>query len=770
MIALVVIAGIFITVKVSAFNGIWSTYQDQVASRQKLLDDLKTSFGYGGGIHNFKNYVIRWKDKHAKRADTHLNDVVSTVNAYRRLKNLSPAEKQALGKIEAVAKLYLQAIPVVAKEMSGKTTVKAIDKIVKINDGPALEGFKVLKTAYDKLTTENTAAVQQGVDTVSNLILVIFFMIASLVIAFSLITRQFIIKKIHHMHGSLTNMVNGNITQDLYIPARPDELDELSIQINTLADQLRRMMRRVKLQSETLRAVVAESINVKTTMGKDAEESYEMTRDAVIRNSAVDQDFAELKLHIDGVSENFSQVAEAAGMLSSNINTIATSAEQASMSVASAAQASNEMTSNIGGINQALERVNSTVMQVATSMDEMAQSITQVVNSCESAQKESEQANLDATDTVQLMDKLAASAKAIGKVVELINDIAEQTNMLALNASIEAAGAGEAGKGFAVVANEVKELASQTGDATNLISQSIQEIQDNTQQAINAVGRVSQSITRIDSSNREITGLVGEQHHIVQGIGHSMEDATNATQMVTANTGELTQAADNVAEASQEAAHGAQQIADLATHAATEANNLVTLGDESKTLASEAQTMGSSIFEASAHVQKNGIKTMDLVNLMNGSIHQTGMLVDVIRETSDSLKGSADGIYVGAVPFNVETIKLAHLGWLTKLENVIRGREALSPGEVASGKQCAFGKWYYSEGIERFGTLPLFQEMGEVHLMVHELAREVVSLIHEHQDIEGAIKKMDQFNDVRRKLFEYLDKVYQDDEAIALSE
>ncbi len=121
------------------------------------------------------------------------------------------------------------------------------------------------------------------------------------------------------------------------------------------------------------------------------------------------------------------------------------------------------------------------------------------------------------------MDKLGAAAKSIGKVVEVINDIADQTNLLALNATIEVASAGEAGKRFAVVANEVKELAKQTAQATQEIQKQVEDMQTNTESAIKAIDSVSKVIEEVNEISQTIVSAVEEQSATVNEISRNVE-------------------------------------------------------------------------------------------------------------------------------------------------------------------------------------------------------------------------------------------------------
>jgi methyl-accepting chemotaxis protein len=136
------------------------------------------------------------------------------------------------------------------------------------------------------------------------------------------------------------------------------------------------------------------------------------------------------------------------------------------------------------------------------------------------------------------MDRLGTSSKEIGKVIEVINDIADRTNLLALNATIEAASAGEAGKGFAVVANEVKELAKQTAQATDQISRQIEEMQNNPGSAVKAIEDITAIIEEINVISHTIVAAVEEQSATVNEIAKSVGGASQAATEIAKNVGE----------------------------------------------------------------------------------------------------------------------------------------------------------------------------------------------------------------------------------------
>ncbi|MBF0453245.1 MAG: nitrate- and nitrite sensing domain-containing protein [Magnetococcales bacterium] len=773
--------------------------------RAALLASLYEEMGYGGAIHQFKNYVLRGSERYYQAFNQRYERLMETLDAYDLIVGLSPREQQAIQAIRNTIIRYHEARSKVAEMLKAGSDAKEIDGVVKIDDRSAINGFRTLshaatgqefgidpvqwfKTAnaridglqevenrvredLDSQIADLTSQAKQGLAT--NLVVTLAIILIALLLAYR------IGRGIHHQIGGEPDEVNqqvqriagGDLTDYEHheTETQPTGILGAVVGVNGLAESMTTLIRSVILQAETLEAIIKESLVIKNELNSDAGSVSGMTREAIEMNAAVDDDFSKLKQHIDLVATKFIDVSDGAARLSANIDSIALASSETSENVLSAAATTGEMVETIGNINQGLAQVNEAVVSVAQAVKRMHESNNKVVSCCTSANHESDQANRYADDAIATMDQLYLSATSIDEVVELINNIAEQTNMLALNASIEAAGAGEAGKGFAVVANEVKDLAKQTGDATQLISQSIQAIQDNIQQAVEANQRVSNSISSINSANQEITELVNRQDQTVQQITQSMSHVASATQEVTDQTAQLAGSADNVTSASTEVTASVAEITTQVGEAAREAGSLDELGKQSLLLAEEAKTMGNTIFEASAHVQKNGVKTMNIVNLMNGSIHQTELIVDVIHEASSALVQSTGNIDIGKPAFDVGSVKLAHLGWLSKLEHVIRGRTSMTADEVATGYDCAFGQWYYSEGEQLFGQMENFKALGRVHLHVHEIAREIVSLANEFETMDQAVAKMEDFNAVRGELFKLLDEVYLDKEAVEIA-
>ena len=191
-----------------------------------------------------------------------------------------------------------------------------------------------------------------------------------------------------------------------------------------------------------------------------------------------------------------------------------------------------------------VETVAAATTQLATSVEEIARQVAESNKVVGIAADEAARTESD-------INTLSESAAKIGEVVALINSIAEQTNLLALNATIEAARAGEAGKGFAVVASEVKQLASQTAKATEDISARVSGIQKATEDTVQSIARIVETIASIRNISAAIAGAVEEQSVTTQEIAGNTKLAAEGSSTVTENIHALSGNVSTTAEASR---------------------------------------------------------------------------------------------------------------------------------------------------------------------------------------------------------------------------
>tara|TARA_X000000950_G_scaffold243510_2_gene298898 strand:- start:245172 stop:246602 length:1431 start_codon:yes stop_codon:yes gene_type:complete len=173
------------------------------------------------------------------------------------------------------------------------------------------------------------------------------------------------------------------------------------------------------------------------------------------------------------------------------------------------------------------------VENVASGSSQLAASVQDISQQLSQAEKVSGEAVSKSRTATEFINSLTNSAEQINSVVKLISDIAAQTNLLALNATIEAARAGEAGKGFAVVASEVKQLASQSANATGEITSQIQTVQNATREASEAILSIEEVIRGVNDISMSIAGTMEEQAAVTSDISGNMSHASKAVTDIT---------------------------------------------------------------------------------------------------------------------------------------------------------------------------------------------------------------------------------------------
>jgi len=331
-----------------------------------------------------------------------------------------------------------------------------------------------------------------------------------------------------------------------------------------------------------------------------------------ISNRIATGDLSEIKISIT-TKDEIGRLGKSFGQMAKNLREliqkiqcateqVAASSQELTASSEQSAQVANQIATSITGVAQgASEQMNAAnettivVEQIAASIQQIAANANQVaVQSAQATEKarngdkavekavmQMNQIETTVTTSAQVVSRLGERSKEIGQIIDTISDIAGQTNLLALNAAIEAARAGEQGRGFAVVADEVRKLAEQSQEAAKKIAELIEKIQ----------GETDQAVVAMDNGTREVkTGT-----EVVYTAGIAFREITD---LVTEISGQIK----NISAAMQQMAAGSQQIVDsvkkidtLGKKSTDEAQSVSTAAEEQlasmEEIASSSQTL-----------------------------------------------------------------------------------------------------------------------------------------------------------------------------------
>ena len=226
-------------------------------------------------------------------------------------------------------------------------------------------------------------------------------------------------------------------------------------------------------------------------------------------------------------------------------------------------------------VASAITNANENVQTVAAAAEELALSSREIAVQISNVAEKSRRSSTEAERTSHDIHRLNDLADSIGDVVSAIKGIAEQTNLLALNATIEAARAGEAGKGFAVVADEVKKLATETGQKTTEIDERVITIQQAIRNTVDSVQRILKDIQDIDHATSTVASAVEEQNLATSEIGRNVAEASNGTQTVSHRIADVLQKSEKTGGSAETVLVSAQELQEISKKLQTEVTDFL---------------------------------------------------------------------------------------------------------------------------------------------------------------------------------------------------
>ena len=285
-------------------------------------------------------------------------------------------------------------------------------------------------------------------------------------------------------------------------------------------------------------------------------------RDSLIRTQELEE--SAKRQEAEAAEQRRTEMNQLADGFESSVGSVVAQIAAASEQLASNAARLSGVTQNtkaeVGSLSHATENASSHVQTVASAAEELSASIHEVASQINGASNRANEASEEAVETTKSVQSLGSLVAKIGSFTDLISDIAAQTNLLALNATIEAARAGEAGKGFAVVAAEVKNLAAQTGSATEDIKRQIEEVGAASDASITAVERIAEMVSGISEAANMVAAAAEEQGSATQEIARSAAEAAAGTREVSSSTGTVNDGAESTDRMSGEVKLAANEL------------------------------------------------------------------------------------------------------------------------------------------------------------------------------------------------------------------
>ncbi len=427
------------------------------------------------------------------------------------------------------------------------------------------EAAEAARTALLAITNEQQRIAS---DTVTQIDLV---SLVALVVALgaSLVVSRSIARPLKHMVSASSRIASGEL--EARVPIRSlDETGQLAAAFNHMAENLQQMVDAERASTQRLETVVANyTAFVQSVAGGN------LTQRLAIASDHGDDDLYRLGVNLNAMVASLGELARQIRQSASEVSSTA-------VEILSAASQQNAST-----VEQqaAVTQTMATVEEVQTTVRQTAQRAEAVSDASQQSLAVSRQGSAAVTDTVEGMEMiqdrvnaiaenilaLSERTQQIGDIIETVNDIAEQSKLLALNASIEAARAGEEGRGFAVVAMEVRQLAEQSREATARVRAILSEIQQATNTAVMVTEEGSKGaqrgmalVTRAGQAIHDLAGVIEESAQAATQIAASTHQQTSGMDQLLVAMQSILQASIQTSASTKQAEHGAQNLTEMA--------------------------------------------------------------------------------------------------------------------------------------------------------------------------------------------------------------
>jgi methyl-accepting chemotaxis protein len=513
-------------------------------------------------------------------------------------------------------------------------------------------------------------------------------MMAVISLVVFLLFRVIALRPIESLQATITRVASGDLSRTMEVLTN-DEIGELGRAANKMVVDLKRLIASVL---QTAKQTVASAEQIAAGSHK-VHEGANATAEAMAQTAST---VVEMAVSFKGVAENAGEMSNAATDASSSATEMASSIEEVSRNsgalaaaVEDTALSIEEMIASIKQVSENSDALSASAEQTSSSITEMSHTVREVEQRAVESARLAEKVSLDASDrgmaaareaiagmqniketveaTAAVVNRLGKRSHEIGQILKVIDEVTDQTSLLALNAAILASQAGEHGKGFAVVAEEIKDLAERTAASTQEIAGLIASVQEETAESVQAMGRGLKAVERgVDLVNvtsdvlEQVAGSSQQSVVMARAIEKTTAEQAKGVAQITETSLSISGQLEQVAGALQEQRKGSERIVQAAermrditrqvrstTQEQTKGSRSIANAVESVTAqaaqvarSTSEQSLGAQqISDAIGRIQKITQETADVSVEMDKA-------VTAFKQKADVLQGELDGFKV----------------------------------------------------------------------------------------------------------------------------